>query len=182
MIRVGATITGSPPSMRWTAQTMRAIGEAVASQIVQRTFVARRGLTGARHAAYSTRRLVVAAGRGLGARLRPKGGQPYVIHHRDGTTSRARLYAGGYGEFKSSSQRDADSAPNLTLSGQLMRSVAVVSHTSRRVVIGIRGPAAAYAAGTHAQRPWWGLSRADLVAIERDALPAIAAAAVTGGR
>lgn len=207
MMRVRATVTGSPPSMRWTAQTMRAVGEAVASQIVQRTFVARRGLTGARHAPYSTTRLVVVHGRGLGARLRPKGGRPYVVHHRSGATSQARLYVGGYAEYKqasqqhrsdaapgitrtqrqtaassAASQRSSDTTPDLILSGELMRSVVVLSHTTRRAVVGIRGPAAAYAAGTHAQRPWWGLSRADTVALERHAFPAIAEAAVRGGR
>ena len=171
---------------------MRDIGEAVRARIVQRTFTEGRGVDDRPLAAHSTDRIVVYFDSELARRLKPKGGRPW--HARRGpaaASARAagrrgaiigREYQGGYAEYVRASRRGLGPGKgvDLTLSGQLSRSLVVTAVRSDRCVVTIRGAAVEYAAGTDDRRPWWGLSPADRADV-LESMRAILAATREGG-
>jgi hypothetical protein len=128
---------------------------------------------------YSTRRIYVSTERkGTGARLSPKGG----TLSRTGRTMR---FDGGYAEFKRLSRQagvlpsgGAATGPtaevDLTLSGEMLRSLAPESATDNEVTIQTSPRTADQAAGVSELRPFVGFSDADRVALEASASAAIA--------
>lgn len=195
MIRGRLVLDGWPRQLV-SARAMRDIGEAVRARIVQRTFVDGRGVDDRPLAAHSTDRIVVYFGKGLGLRLKPRGGRPW--HARRGpaaASARAsgrrgpiigREYpkgpGGGYAQYVRESRKGLRGGPpvTLTLSGQLSRSLVVTAARKDRCVITIRGAAVEYAAGTDDRRPWWGLSPTDRVDV-LESMRAILAATREGG-
>lgn len=191
MIRGRLTLDGWPRQLV-SARAMRDIGEAVRARIVQRTFVEGRGVDDRALKAHSTDRIVVYFDSELARRLKPKGGRPWYARRGPAAASArasgrrgpiiGREYQGGYAEFVRASRRGLGSGKgvDLTLSGQLSRSLVVTAVRKDRCVITIRGAAVEYAAGTDDRRPWWGLSptdRADVL----ESMRAILAATREGG-
>lgn len=170
---VGARVDLSRwPTRVVTTEAMRAIGQAVATQMAQRTFREGRGLDDRAHAAYSTERVVVYFRSEIARRLKPKGGAPWHARRgpQRGVDGRkgaiiGREYAGGYAEYKFASRRGERRAPgvavDLTASGQLARSLDVTAVLRTRCVVTVRGAAVTYAEGVNSKRPWFGLSAKD---------------------
>jgi hypothetical protein len=179
MAHIGARVDLSRwPRSLLTPQVMRAIGQAVATQMAQRAFREGRGLDDRGHRAYATEPLTVYFASETARRLRPKGGAPW--HARRGPRAAqgrrgqviGRRYDGGYGEYKRASRKGVAAGGievDLTLSGQLARSLDVTSVTRTRCVVTVRGAAVTYASGVDARRPWFGLSRRDYPLVEATA-------------
>ena len=134
---------------------MRAIGNAGVALIRRRTS-AGRGYSGP-FAAYSTRPIYITRGRGTGARLSPKGGRP-------SKTGRSVYYAGGYAEYKQLST--GSGVINLTLSGQLLRTVRVAKASASSVTIKAGNESVRYAGAVDAKRPFMGIAPDELGVIE----------------
>jgi hypothetical protein len=169
---VGARVDLSKwPTRVVTTEAMRAIGQAVATQMAQRTFREGRGLSDRPHAAYSTDRVVVYFRSEIARRLKPKGGAPWHARRgpQRGVDGRrgaiiGREYAGGYSEYKRASRKGVGSGGvlvDLTASGQLARSLDVTAVLRTRCVVTVRGAAVTYAEGVNSKRPWFGLSPKD---------------------
>jgi len=169
---VGARVDLSKwPTRVVTTEAMRAIGQAVATQMAQRTFREGRGLNDRAHAAYSAERVVVYFRSEIAKRLKPKGGAPWHARRgpQRGVDGRrgaiiGREYAGGYAEYKRTSRKGVGSGGvlvDLTASGQLARSLDVTAVLRTRCVVTVRGAAVTYAEGVNAKRPWFGLSPRD---------------------
>lgn len=110
-----------------------------------------------------------------------------------------RRYEGGYRQFKAESRKGlnlASTAANrvgetqrsvevdLTLSGQLSRSLRVVRVQRTSAVVQVQGGSLKYAAGVNARRPWMGMSPGD-ISEARFAVAAVMLAYLedqTGGR
>lgn len=85
-----------------------------------------------------------------------------------------RHYEGGYAEYKASSRLglvNANGATgvmvDLTLSGQLSRSIRVISTTQTQAVIGMTGDARNYGAFVDGKRPFLGFSEEDFAEGQR---------------
>jgi hypothetical protein len=168
------------PTQVTDRQAMAEIGNALVLIIRRRTLQGR-GADGRPFEGYATRRIYVNPNRGVGARLKPKGG--VVTKGGRGKTMR---FDGGYAEFKRLS-RGAGATPrggsasaptaevDLTLSGQLMRSIAPAQITDPAVVVQVGEGAAEYGEGVNERRPFMGLAPQ-----EGPALEAVANAAVAG--
>ena len=139
------------------ARGMTSIGNAAVALIRKRAGEGR-AFTGGDFRPYSTRPIYISRNRGTGARLAPKGGRP-------SRTGASVFYAGGYAEYKRAST--GSGVVNLTLSGQLMRSIAVAKATARAVVVQAGGGTVAYAGAVNDARPFMGIARDELPAIER---------------
>lgn len=94
-----------------------------------------------------------------------------------------RHYPGGYAEYKRSSRRGltnklgaAGVTPDLVLSGQLARSVAILRSSRYAFTIGVKGEALQTAIYTDAKRPWFALSPADVADIDEAVTLAVEAA------
>lgn len=134
------------------ARGMTTIGNSVVTLIRKRTQADGESYDGEAFAPYSTRPIYISRNRGAGARLAPKGGRP---SRKGGSV----YYAGGYAEYKRLST--GSSIVNLTLSGQLMRSIRVAKADSRSVVVQAGGGAVTYARGVDNQRPFMGVAESE---------------------
>lgn len=140
------------------ARGMTAIGNSVVALIRKRTTVDGESYTGGGFKPYSTRPIYITRGRGTGARLAPKGGRPTP-------SGQSVYYDGGYADYKR--QSSGSSVVNLTLSGQLMRSIAVAKATRRQVVVQTGSGVSDYARGVNDARPFMGVSEAERPVLER---------------
>lgn len=136
---------------------MTTIGNALVAIIRRRTGQGE-SYTGDAFAPYSTRPIYITRGRGTGARLAPKGG-------RLSRTGQSVYYAGGYAEYKQAST--GSGVVNLTLSGQLMRSIAVAKATARQAIVQAGNGTADYARGVDTARPYMGASPAEVALLTR---------------
>lgn len=165
-ITIDVTVYGTPPPKRWTDRTaMLNIGNVVRDMIIRRTLTGQ-DADGNAFADYSTDPTYISKGTGTGARLAPKGGRPT-------RSGRSVYYEGGYREFKQLSRKagqtprgGAASGPtsevDLTLSGQLMRSIEVAQADEDSVVIQTGPGTVDYAAAVNERRKFMGLSPANL--------------------
>lgn len=158
-------------------QAMLRIGNAVVAIIRTRTLKGRSAL-GKPFAPYSTRRIWIPLRKGSGARLAPKGGTL-------SRTGKSMRFDGGWAEYKQRSAKQGQlptggaavgptAAVNLTLSGQMMRSIRPAQADARTVVVQVGDGAADYAEGVQQLRPFMGVAPDELPALQR-----IAEAAVT---
>ena len=178
-ITIDVSIYGTPPPKRFTDRTaMLNIGNVVGDMIVTRT-LAGQDADGNAFANYSTEPTYISkgTGTGTGARLAPKGG-------RVSRTGRSVYYAGGYREFKQLSRKPgqaprggATSGPtsevDLTLSGQLMRSIEVAQADEDSVVIQTGPGTVDYAAAVNERRRFMGLTPANLRTLDEVVLDEI---------
>ena len=136
---------------------MTTLGNTVVALIRRRT---QQGIDadGDRFIPYSTRPIYISRSRGTGARLAPKGGRP-------SRTGASVYYAGGYAEYKRLSTGSGD--VNLTLSGQLMRSIRVAKASARKVVVQAGGSAIKYAGGVNSRRPFMGVTPDEVGVLEK---------------
>jgi hypothetical protein len=130
---------------------MRAIGNAAVALIRRRTSSGR-GYAG-KFAAYSTKPIYITRGRGTGARLAPKGGRP-------SKTGRSVYYERGYAEYKQLST--GSGVINLTLSGQLLRTVRVAKASASSVTVTAGSESVRYAGAVNAKRPFMGIAEGEL--------------------
>jgi hypothetical protein len=139
---------------------MGLIGFAAATAIKKRAFMRGHGADDKPHKAYSTRPIYISKRGNTGKRLKPKGGKD---------VGGSVFYAGGYKSYKkqstTGSRGGGRSGVNLTLSGQLLRSIKVTKVTADRVVIKMTGKAAAYGAMVDKARPFFGISEKDSAVI-----------------
>jgi hypothetical protein len=126
---------------------------------------------------YSTDPINIPIGRGTGFRLTPKGGEV-------SRTGRSMRFKGGYAEYKRKSRKPGvvpiggassgtTSEVDLTLSGQLMRSVHVAQATDDAVVVQTGDGTAAYAGPVNDLREFMGIAPSDYDDLEAAAADAI---------
>lgn len=160
---MGATLhrIGGLPKVELGAPALRRVGLTAVAAIAVRAFHRGLDVRDQPMADYSTEPMYVSK---RGARMAPRGGK----RTRGG---RSIFFPGGYREYKRAAGGSA--RVNLTLSGELLRSLSVLRVSGRRVVIGVRGAAAIYGAALqapHKGRParhWMGLSPSDLRAVRK---------------
>lgn len=156
---------------------MLRIGNAVVALIRVRTLRGR-SAKGDPFKPYSTRRIWIPLNKGAGARLAPKGGKL-------SRTRKSMRYDGGWAEYKQRSamqgqlpQGGAASGPtaavNLTLSGQMLRSIRPAQADDRSVVVQVGDGAADYAEGVQQARPFMGVAPDEMPKLQRIAEAAVA--------
>ena len=179
-VKASLTISGPPmPRALFTAQDMAVVALAAEAATVRRSFDQGRGLDDRPHRAYSTRWLKLYKRSSTGRAMAPKGGRPFAWvkgpKQRDGSYDEkrigqeaGRIYEGGYRQFKRESRKGLVSSEgkssaevNLTLSGQLARSVRIIRRTATSATIGITGKARLYGGYVDDARPFMGLSPKD---------------------
>lgn len=176
--------TGQPvPRDVWDDKAMAQVASAALAAVVERTFSRGLGDDDKPLKAYSTRATTISFASDTGQRLTPKGGLPAYGRGRPrkflsgggraprgkGWTITGRHYPGGYAEYKRSSRRGLRNklgasgvTPDLVLSGNLSRSVAILRTSRFAAVIGIKGAALEYGTATDQARPWFAHSPEDL--------------------
>ena len=176
-VRVRVEVQSPRPLSRLTdARMMRSIGQAVTLLIRRRTLTGR-AVTGAAFVPYSTRRMFIGLNSETARRLTPKGGQ---------RVEGGVVYSGGYAQYKRESRRPgqtpqggAASGPtsevDLTLSGELMRSVREETVTASSVSVGVKPGRAEVADGLSKRRPFIGVAPGEMRQLE-----AVVAAEVAG--
>lgn len=108
---------------------------------------------------YSTTPIYIVKNGPTGQRLSPKGG-------RLSRTGRSVYYEGGYRQFKEQSRRGVGGAEvDLTLSGEMLRSVAVRSASDTSVTVGT-GDRVLHAAKVDAARPFVGIAPDEVSVLE----------------
>lgn len=150
----------------WGNEQMLAIASTLVVSIRKRAFKDGNDVNDKSFAAYSTRPIYISNTSNTARRLKPKGGR---------NTGRGTFYAGGYSEYKRKSQKSRSSKVNLTLSGQLQRSVRIVKLTKFEAKIDLVGPARVYGGFVDEKRPFMGISPKDskvIQALFRDVLKA----------
>lgn len=145
-------------------KVMATIANAVIAFIRQRT-IQGRAATGVDFTPYSTRPIYISRTSGAGLRLSPSGGRP-------SRTGRSVYYAGGYKQYKGDTT--GTTTPNLTLSGQLLRSVRSVRITDDTAVVTAGGSAIDYARGVQDRRPFIGVAPDEMPALQAVAAEAVA--------
>jgi hypothetical protein len=171
-----------------TPDVMRAVGELCKAQVIQRTFREGIGVDDRPMRRYSTTPMSVYFPSETARRLKPKGGAPIyrkrAYRQRGGSKSTymmtwkyyplgtliGRRYEGGYAQYKRESRKGFTSGSvevDLTLSGQLSRSIRVTKVRKNYAVVQVSGGALAYAAHTNRQRPWFGLSPSDTTLVQQ---------------
>lgn len=166
-LRISATRDKVPQDFDvWTAADSSAVGEVIVATIIERIY---RGesANGEAFAPYSTRPLTVALGSETAMRLAPKGGQP--VKDKTGKVTGVR-YPGGYAQYKHESRRRSargvTAEVDLTLSGQLVRSLRVVTADESSAVVGLTGTPQVYGEGVDARRPFLGITAAEAKDLE----------------
>ena len=159
----------------WGRSEMGMIGLALQTAIKKRAFMQGHGVNDSPHKAYSTNPIYISRSGKTAKRLKPKGGRK---------TKRSVFYAGGYREYKrastTGSKGPGSGKPNLTLSGQLLRSIRLGRVTRTRAIVRMWGRPKVYGSYVDSKRPFFGISRNDskvIGALFRDILKAHA-----GGR
>lgn len=157
----------------WTEADSAAIGEASVGIMIARVYEGQ-GADGEPFAPYSTRPMTVSLGSETALRLAPKGGQP--VKDKTGKVTGIR-YPGGYRQYKHESRRRGLRAGtaevDLTLSGQLMRSLRVVMADETSAVVGVTGAPQEYAEAVDAKRPFLGLTAAEAQELEDEVVARI---------
>jgi len=178
--------TGQPvPRDVWDDRAMAQVASAALAAVVERTFSRGLGDDDKPLKAYSTRPTTISFASDTGQRLTPKGGLPaYGRGHPrkllsgggraprgKGWTITGRHYpeGQGYAEYKRASRRGLRNTlgasgvtPDLVLSGNLSRAVAILRTSRFAAVIGIKGAALEYGTATDQARPWFAHSPEDL--------------------
>lgn len=171
-------VTGAVATQAWDAQAMGQLASSVLAAVSHRTFDRGIGEDGTPLRAYSTRPLKVYKNSDTGRRMSPKGGEsftwvrgPRVPGGHDSSRigqEAGRRYAGGYREYKLASRKGLTNGlgasgveVNLTLSGQLSRSLRVIRVSRTAASIGLTGAARVYGAHVDAARPFLGVSPQD---------------------
>lgn len=154
------------PTNLWDLQASRALALVAAGAVSKRTSDGRDVEDKAFAPYKSTGVMYVQKNGRMARRLSPKGGEPT----RGGKSVK---YRRNYYQYRVDS--GASGRVNLTLSGQLLRSVGALRVSREQIVIGVRGEAAIYGAHlqvAHKGRParrWFGLSNTDKAVIGRSA-------------
>lgn len=191
------------PSKCWDVRAMTQLAKAAQAAIVERTFHRGVGDNDRPLAPYSDKPRSISFASDTGRRLKPKGGLPaYGRGHPrkllgasgraprgSGWTIVGRYYPGGYAEYKRASRKGLTNGMgatgvevNLTLSGQLSRSLRVIRVSRTAATIGLTGAARAYGSHVDAARPFLGLSPQDGVDLEPAFSDIMAAAMERGAR
>ena len=165
-----------------TPEVMRAVGELCKAQVIQRTFREGTGVDDRPLKRYSTKPMSVYFPSETARRLKPKGGMPLYRKRKYKQRGRSqstymmtwklyplgtligRRYEGGYAQFKHDSRKGfvgGSVEVDLTLSGQLSRSIRVTNVRKNYAVVQVSGGALKYAAHVNRKRPWFGLSPQD---------------------
>jgi hypothetical protein len=170
-----------------TPAVMRAVGEMCKAQVVQRAFREGLGTDDRPLRRYGTQPMSVYFPSETARRLKPKGGAPLYRkrpYRRRGSQSGymitakylplgtliGRRYEGGYAQFKRDSRKGfvgGSVEVDLTLSGQLSRSIRVTNVRENYAVVQVSGGALKYAAHVNRKRPFFGLSPEDQVLVRQ---------------
>jgi len=153
MLKTSTKINLDLPSFELTAQDMTQLGNEQIALIKVRIYDKHLTSYGDKFKPYSTRPFTVAKESYLWKRLRPKGG----IKTKNG----GMYFKGGYAEYKAKSTGNGGKV-DLTLSGNLMQSLNVVSATNSTFAISPTGKAASYAEKVDKDRPFIGLSNKEV--------------------
>lgn len=157
----------------WTEADSAAVAEAVVATIIGRIYQGQ-GADGEPFAPYSTRPTTISLGSETAMRLTPKGGQP--VKDKTGKVTGVR-YPNGYAQYKHESRRRSARAGtaevDLTLSGQLVRSIRVVTADESTAVVGVTGAPQEYADALDSKRPFLGLTAAEAADIEEEVVARI---------
>jgi hypothetical protein len=153
MLSTSTKIQLDLPSFELTTQDMVSLGNEQIALIKIRVYDKHLTSFGKKFKPYSTRPFTVAKDSYLWKRLRPKGGKK--------TKSGGVYYKGGYAEYKAKSAGNGGKV-DLTLSGNLMQSLNVVKATNTTFAISPTGKAATYAEKVDKERPFIGLSDAEV--------------------
>lgn len=172
VLRVKAPKGVADPRAWWTAEDTLAVAWSAIALIRLRTL---KGIdsSGKPFVPYSTRGpIYVNPNRGIGARLKPKGGKPTRIGKNPGRAGVTQKFA-DYGDYKDKSSNPAGvlsfpmagatARENLTASGLLLNSMRPREYSRYQALIGVGDETRSYAQGVHDRRPFMGLSDADLV-------------------
>jgi len=153
------TVGPGLPVRLWSIAEMRELAQNVHGSMLVRTFHRGRDVRDRTFKRYSRKPIYISGE--TAKRLAPKGGR-----RTDGGST---FYRGGYDEYKRLSRRYSgeDAQVDLTLSGQLRRSVRVVRVLRYLAEIGPTGQAAIYGQGVNASREFVGVSPRDRKALRR---------------
>lgn len=151
MIKTVVDIKLNLPNLQLTTQDMLATGNEAIALLKMRVYDKNEDLNGKPFKPYSTRPMFIAKDSPTAKRLKPKGGQKSV---------KGNYYKGGYAEYKQASTGSSD--VNLTLSGNLLQSIQVVSADSKGFTISPTGTATTYAEKVDKARPFIGVTDDEL--------------------
>ena len=176
---------GRLPLACWDRQAMRETALAARAIIVTRTFRHGLDINDQPFKPYSTRPMTVTTKplSSTAKRMKPRGGLPAFGrgHPRKllgaggkkpkgaKWTITGRHYPGGYAQYKRESRKGVNDVDvNLTLSGELQRSIKIKDVEQDRATVGLEGNAIVYGMGVQQRgRVFMGLSPRDLDALQR---------------
>lgn len=142
---------GEVPEPLFTRADMLAIGEAVAASILRRTDAGVSANGERDFDAYSDTPTYISRSDFPA----PRGGEP------KGATV---FYPDGYRQYKADTLGSA--RPNLTRSGEMLRSFGVRDATASAVAVGVSDPMVGRALGNQATRPWMGFTASTMDELE----------------
>ena len=134
---------------------MAALGALQSALIKDRTVHHGKGLDDTPLKPYGTRPMYVYPGKGIGLRLRPKGGRK--------TKGGGHFYEGGYAQYKAAStKRGGASHVDYTASGRTMASLRPLRISRTKVTVGFSGGEARRIAGwLNARSAFFGVGKGD---------------------
>lgn len=142
---------GEAPEPLFTRADMLAIGQAVAASILRRTDAGRSADGERDFDAYSDTPTYISKSDFPA----PRGGEP---------KGKTVFYPNGYRQYKADTLGSA--RPNLTKSGEMLRSFGVRNATASEVSIGVSDPMVGRALGNQATRPWMGFTESTMAELE----------------
>jgi len=180
---IKSTTTGMMFSEVFDLQAMQNFSKEVLQQIVARTFDKGIGADGKPLAQYSAKPIRIYFRSRTGRALTPKGGTPFQYSRGPHKGQAAGVfYAGGYRAYKQAS----NGGKKLILSGHLSKSLRIVRVSRYAFQIGFSGEAEKYGPFAESKRPIFGLTGADIKALEaalaRETEAAMARSAGKGGK
>lgn len=135
----------------WQKSDTMILAQVLVNSIQKRAFMDSKGANDREHKRYSTKPIYISNKSKTARRLKPKGGVK---------TKKGRFYAGGYRQYKMESQKSGGRV-NLTLSGQLLRSIRITKSAKFAAKVGMTGSAKVYGRFVDQRRPFMGISRKD---------------------
>ena len=139
----------------WRKEDTAKLAQTLVVSIKNRAFKKGLGIDDRPHKAYSTTPIFISDKSETGKRLAPKGG----IRRATGV-----FYPGGYRQYKRQSEKSSAKV-NLTLSGNLLRSIRIKRLRRFTAIIGMSGNAKDYGVFVDRARPFMGISKKDSEAV-----------------